>query len=67
LEIVPFGEEAALAYGEIRAALEKAGTVIGSMDMLIAAQAVALGVPLVTNNTREFERVSDLDVLDWTV
>ena len=66
LEIVPFGEEAALAYGGIRAALEKAGTVIGSMDMLIAAHAVALGIPLVTNNTREFERVSDLDVLDWT-
>ena len=66
LEIVPFGEEAALAYGGIRAALEKAGTVIGSMDMLIAAHAVALGIPLVTNNKREFERVSDLDVLDWT-
>ena len=66
LEIVPFGEEAALAYGEIRAALEKAGTVIGSMDMLIAAHAVALSVPLVTNNTREFERVPDLEVLDWT-
>jgi tRNA(fMet)-specific endonuclease VapC len=67
LEIVPFGEEAAFAYGEIRAALEKAGTVIGPMDMLIAAHAVALSVPLVTNNTREFERVSDLEVLDWTV
>jgi tRNA(fMet)-specific endonuclease VapC len=67
LEIVPFGEEAAFAYGEIRAALEKAGTVIGSMDMLIAAHAVALSVPLVTNNTREFELVLDLDVLDWTV
>ena len=67
LEIVPFGEEAAFAYGEIRAALEKAGTVIGSMDLLIAAHAVALSVPLVTNNSREFERVSGLDVLDWTV
>lgn len=67
LEIVPFGEEAAFAYGEIRAAIEKAGTVIGPMDMLIAAHAVALSVPLVTNNAREFERVSDLDVLDWTV
>jgi tRNA(fMet)-specific endonuclease VapC len=67
LELVPFGEEAAFAYGEIRAALAKAGTVIGPMDMLIAAHAVALSVPLVTNNAREFERVSDLDVLDWTV
>lgn len=67
LEILPFGEEAALAYGEIRAALEKAGRVIGPMDMLIAAHAVALGVPMVTNNTKEFGRVPDLDVLDWTV
>jgi tRNA(fMet)-specific endonuclease VapC len=67
LEIVPFGEEAAFAYGEIRASLEKAGTVIGPMDMLIAAHAMALNVPLVTNNTREFERVSGLDALDWTV
>ncbi len=67
LEIVPFGEEAAFAHGEIRAALEKAGKVIGSMDMLIAAHAVALSVPLVTNNTREFERVSHLQVLDWSV
>jgi len=67
LEIVPFGEDAAFAYGEIRAALEKAGAVIGSMDMLIAAHAMALSVPLVTNNTREFARVSDLEVLDWTV
>lgn len=67
LEIVPFGEEAAFAYGEIRASLEKAGTVIGPMDMLIAAHAMALNVPLATNNTREFERVSGLDVLDWTV
>jgi tRNA(fMet)-specific endonuclease VapC len=67
LEIVFFGEEAAFAYGGIRAALEKAGTAIGPMDMLIAAHAVALSIPLVTNNTREFERVSDLEVLDWTV
>ena len=67
LEIVPFGEEAALAYGKIRATLEKTGTIIGPMDMLIAAHAVVLSIPLVTNNKREFERVSDLDVLDWTV
>lgn len=67
LEIIPFDEDAALAYGEIRATLEKAGMVIGSMDMLTAAQAVALKIPLVTNNTREFQRVRGLEILDWAV
>lgn len=67
LEILPFDEEATRSYGEIRAALEKAGTPIGSMDLLIAAHAVSLGVTLVTNNTKEFNRVSGLTVVDWTV
>lgn len=66
LEIVSFDEQAAYVYGNIRATLEKAGTPIGSMDMLIAAHAVSLEVPLVTNNTREFARISDLAILDWT-
>ena len=66
LEVVSFDEEAAHVYGEIRATLEKAGTPIGAMDMLIAAHAVSLGVPLVTNNTREFVRITSLDVIDWT-
>lgn len=65
LEVVPFEEEAALAYGEIRSNLEKAGTPIGSMDMLIAAHAVSLGISLVTNNTREFLRIPTLNVIDW--
>lgn len=65
-EIIPFDEQAARPYGEIRAALEKAGTPIGSMDMLIAAHAVSLGVTLATNNTREFSRVPGLTVVDWT-
>lgn len=67
LEILPFDEEASRSYGEIRAALEKAGTPIGSMDLLIAAHAVSLGVTLVTNNTKGFNRVSGLTVVDWTV
>lgn len=66
LEVAPFGEEAACVYGNIRATLEKAGTPIGSMDMLIAAHAVSLGIPLVTNNIREFTRINDLDIIDWT-
>jgi len=65
LEVVPFDEAAALAYGDIRSNLEKAGTPIGSMDMLIAAHAVSLGIPLVTNNTREFLRIPVLNVIDW--
>jgi tRNA(fMet)-specific endonuclease VapC len=67
LEVLPFDEEATKSYGEIRAALEKAGTPIGSMDMMIAAHAVSLGMTLVTNNTKEFNRVSALKVVDWTV
>ncbi len=67
LEVVPYDESAAYVYGDIRATLEKAGTPIGSMDMLIAAHAVSLGIPLVTNNTREFLRVPSLNIVDWTV
>ncbi|MEZ4599145.1 MAG: type II toxin-antitoxin system VapC family toxin [Syntrophotaleaceae bacterium] len=66
LEILPFDEEATRAYGEIRAALEKAGTPIGSMDLLIAAHAASLDATLVTNNTKEFIRVPGLRVEDWT-
>jgi tRNA(fMet)-specific endonuclease VapC len=65
LEVVAFDEEAAHAYGDIRATLEKAGTPIGSMDMLIAAHAVSLGIPLVTNNSREFVRIPKLTIIDW--
>ena len=67
LEVVSYDEAAAHVYGDIRASLEKAGTPIGSMDMLIAAHAVSLGIPLVTNNTREFVRISSLNLIDWTV
>lgn len=67
LEVLPFDEEATKSYGEIRAALEKAGAPIGSMDLMIAAHAVSLGMTLVTNNTKEFNRVSKLKVVDWTV
>lgn len=65
LEVVSFDEEAAYVYGGIRATLEKAGTPIGSMDMLIAAHAVSLGIPLVTNNAREFVRIPALNIIDW--
>lgn len=67
LEVVSYDEAAAHVYGDIRASLEKAGMPIGSMDMLIAAHAVSLGIPLVTNNTREFLRIPSLNLIDWTV
>jgi len=65
LEVVSFDEEAAHVYGDIRATLEKVGTPIGSMDMLIAAHAVSLGIPLVTNNAKEFIRIPALTIIDW--
>jgi tRNA(fMet)-specific endonuclease VapC len=65
LEIADFDQSAAFVYGYIRNYLESKGTVIGSMDMLIAAHALSLDVALVTNNTREFKRVPDLKMEDW--
>jgi len=67
LEIANFDERAAGKYGVLRAELEKAGKPTGSMDMLISAHALALGVTLVTNNTKEFRQVKDLKIADWSV
>jgi tRNA(fMet)-specific endonuclease VapC len=66
LEIIPFDEKAAETYGDLRAALEKSGKLIGAMDMLIAAHALSLGMPLATNNAQEFSRIDSLHILDWT-
>ena len=65
LELVNFDESAATVYGQIRAGLEREGKIIGSMDMLIAAHALSLNTILVTNNTKEFGRVSGLLLEDW--
>ncbi len=65
LEIVPFDTAATRAYGPLRAALERHGTPIGAMDLLIAAHALSLDVTLATNNTREFARVPGLRVENW--
>ena len=65
LEIAPFDTNATAIYGKIRAALETKGQVIGGMDMLIAAQAIALGLTLVTNNSDEFSRIPDLVIENW--
>lgn len=66
ITILEFDGQAAEEYGRIRAELEKKGTPIGPMDMLIAGHAKAKGLILVTNNTREFNRVVDLRVEYWT-
>ena len=66
LEIASFDEKAAETYGLIRSQLEKIGKPIGSLDTLIGAHALCLGVTLVTNNIREFERIKNLKVVDWT-
>ena len=65
LEIVDFDIQAAQLYGIVRAYLEKRGTLIGAYDLMIAAHAISLGLVLVTNNEREFQRVPDLIVENW--
>lgn len=62
-----FDDEAALIFGEIRADLTKKGTPIGSYDLQIAAIALANDLTLITHNTNEFSRISDLKIEDWEV
>ncbi len=64
---LPFDDAAALVYGRIRASLEQAGTPIGANDLLIAAIALSNNLTLVTHNTREFGRISDLKMEDWEI
>jgi len=52
-------------YGRVRTVLENSGTAIGALDTFIAAQALSLGATLVTSNTKEFARVSGLQIEDW--
>ena len=66
LPILPLEPGADRAYALIRAALERAGTPIGANDLLIAAHAKSLGLALVTNNRREFDRVPGLAVRSWS-
>lgn len=66
LDIAPFDGDTADHYGKIRAYLEKKGTPIGSLDMMIAAHALSLNLILVTNNTKEFSRIPELQLEDWT-
>lgn len=66
-DILEYDMQSSVEYGKIRAALEKKGQVIGGMDMMIAAHAKSEDTVLVTNNTKEFERVENLRLENWAV
>jgi tRNA(fMet)-specific endonuclease VapC len=66
IDVAPFDEEDAVAAGDLRAALETAGTPIGPYDLLIAAQALRSGATLITADVSEFARVRGLEWQDWT-
>jgi tRNA(fMet)-specific endonuclease VapC len=65
VESIPFDEAASRAYADLRTALEARGQPIGGNDMLIAAQALALGCIMVTANSDAFARVDGLEVENW--
>jgi tRNA(fMet)-specific endonuclease VapC len=65
LEVLPFETPADAAYGLLRTRLEQAGRPIGANDMLIAAQTIALGYTIITDNEKEFARVKDLPHQNW--
>ncbi|MFB2977775.1 type II toxin-antitoxin system VapC family toxin [Microseira sp. BLCC-F43] len=65
LEVLPFDERATQTYGQIRAELEPRGIAIDSMDMLIASQAISLGLIIVTNNVRELSQIPGLSLENW--
>ena len=65
LDVLKYDWEAAANTGQLRAELAKLGTPIGPYDQMIAGHARSLGLVLVTNNTREFERVPGLRIEDW--
>jgi tRNA(fMet)-specific endonuclease VapC len=66
LAVVDFTSSDATTYARLRAKLERAGTPIGPLDTLIAAQAVSRKLVLVTNNEREFGRVPGLRLENWS-
>lgn len=65
--ILDFRETDSIPYGEIKTYLRKKGTIIGPIDLLLAAQALSNDLVLVTNNTKEFSRIENLKIEDWTL
>ncbi len=66
LEIVSYDEAVCRFYGQVRSSLEKIGKPVRLLDTLIASHALSLGVTLVTNNIKEFDRIEGLTVESWT-
>ena len=67
LDVLPYDAKASQHYGQIKAALEERGEIIGENDIHIAAHAISQGLILVTNNLREFKRVPNLAVENWVL
>ena len=65
LEVLNYDQDAAIHTGQLRAELALLGKPIGPYDQMIAGHARSQGLILVTNNTREFERVPGLRIEDW--
>ncbi|MCL2499885.1 MAG: type II toxin-antitoxin system VapC family toxin [Defluviitaleaceae bacterium] len=65
--VMDYTAAASDCYGKIRAELKRKNQLIGELDMLIAAHAKSLNLILVTNNTREFQRVNNLTIEDWKI
>ena len=63
--VMPFDADCAFMFGRIASQLEELGTPIGEFDALIAAHAMSLGLTLVTNNVKHFNRVAGLKVENW--
>jgi len=64
-DILPYDENASKIYGEIRAQLESQGSIIGPLDLLIAAHAMSNDLILITNNEDEFRRIASLKIENW--
>ncbi len=62
-----YDDEDAIQYGQLKSVLRKQGNIIGPIDLLLASQALAKKLILVTNNTKEFNRVPKLSVNDWSL
>ena len=67
LDVLPYEAKASQHYGQIKAALEKKGEIMGENDIHIAAHAISQGLILVTNNLREFKRVPNLALENWVL
>jgi len=65
LEVLPYDAKASQHYGQLKAALEKKGQIIGENDIHIAAHAISHGLILVSNNVRELKRVPNLALENW--